>query len=491
MEIKDISVQKIMKLSIKKYRMQACFGEFGRTILMDLIKYKRKGCSMARFTKIKSHGVGRLFLHNNRTSIDGVEHSNETIDLERTYLNYHLKKGTPQDVTDRLEQVFHTGQKNETVIGEIVVTLPDNVDKSDERAFFKAVYDFYCEDFGEENIINAAVHKDETQPHIHIDFVPIIEDEATYEKRYKYVFEKWKQEHNHESEIVPRLCCNDLINRKYLATMHPRLSEYLEERLGYECNILNGATANGNKSVMQLKAESLQREIEEQNLKKEVLEKEVQAIIAIAEKHGLKERDIGLLPLMLKIDDLENQNKVYRDIINRSRYSYTKQDLETLKGTRYYPSLSSKVNVFDGRMFDTQIDDNALVVIEVHNKERRPLPLQKWIDGDAELFRQIKMAGTSSAPLVVRDCKKNNQKYIFLKTDNEKDTAIALLELQKRLADEAENWKGRRIFMEHIGYDEYDLGRAVLDKAQYDTCYFTGRDKNEEQLEHEHQIQKT
>lgn len=449
---------------------------------------------MASFEKIKSHSVGRILLHNNRTPTDGVVHSNETIDPERTYLNYHLKKGTAQNVADRLEQVFCTKRKDENVLGEIVVTLPNNVDKKDEREFFKAVYDFYCNDFGEENIINAVVHKDETRPHIHIDFVPVLEQERRPDEiRFKNAIDKWKEEHNHEGDIIPRLGYNKLIDRKYLCGMHPRLSLHVEKRLGYECDILNGATANGNKSVLQLKVDSLREQVEAEIQKKEVLAKEIQAILAIAERHGLKERDIGLLPLMLKLDDLETQNKVYRDIINRSRYAYTKTDLEKLKATRYYPSLSSKVNVFNGRMYDTAIDDNALVVVEIHSdrKAKRPLPLQKWIDDDSELFRQIKMAGTSSAPLVVRDSKKNNQKYIFLKTDSDKDTAIALLELQKRLADEAENWKDRRIFMERISFDEYDLARAVLDKAQYDVCYFTGRSISEEQLEKEQEIQKT
>lgn len=59
-------------------------------------------------------------------------------------------------------------------MGEIIVTLPKDVKAQDERAFFRSVYDFYCEDFGKENVINAIVHKDETTPHIHLDFVPVI-----------------------------------------------------------------------------------------------------------------------------------------------------------------------------------------------------------------------------------------------------------------------------------------------------------------------------
>lgn len=67
---------------------------------------------MAQFSKYSPASIGRLFLHNNRMQNDGVVHSNESIDNERTYQNYHFKKGTPEDVKERLSEVFIA--KNET-----------------------------------------------------------------------------------------------------------------------------------------------------------------------------------------------------------------------------------------------------------------------------------------------------------------------------------------------------------------------------------------
>ena len=129
---------------------------------------------MAEFSKYGAMSVGRLFLHNNRKSDDGVTHSNESIDTERTIYNYHLKRGSVSDVQKRLDEVFSQKRSNATVLGEIIVTLPQNVKAADERDFFQAVYDFYAQDFGEENIVNAVVHKDEKTPHLHLDFIPVV-----------------------------------------------------------------------------------------------------------------------------------------------------------------------------------------------------------------------------------------------------------------------------------------------------------------------------
>ena len=131
---------------------------------------------MAEFSKYKAFSVGMLFTHNNRQKDDGIIHSNENIDNERTVYNYHLKKGSVEDVKKRLSEIYvGRKRKDAVVLGEMIVTLPKDVKKEDERDFFLSVFEFYCAEFGEKNIINAVVHKDEIQPHIHIDFVPVVE----------------------------------------------------------------------------------------------------------------------------------------------------------------------------------------------------------------------------------------------------------------------------------------------------------------------------
>ena len=51
---------------------------------------------MAEISKYKAHAVGRLFLHNLRKEDDGVTHSNEYIDPERTHLiSTEIIRGLP------------------------------------------------------------------------------------------------------------------------------------------------------------------------------------------------------------------------------------------------------------------------------------------------------------------------------------------------------------------------------------------------------------
>lgn len=425
---------------------------------------------MAEFSKYKAYSVGRLLLHNNRVPDDGVEHSNKDIDNERTMFNYHLQKGTVNDVQKRLAEVFAVNRRDQTVLGEMIVTLPKNVRKEDERDFFTAVYDFYCQDLGEKNIINAVVHKDEKTPHIHIDFVPVVKGNVEYGKTNK-ALEKWKEQHG---ENVERLCCKDLINRKYLSAMHTRLSDFVEERLGYCTEIINGATANGNKTVMQLKTETLKKEIELREKQRQYLNDDIQKIYKLAQKFGIGENDIGLLPLMDKIDDLENQNRVLQEIISRNNYTYSRQDIEKLRVKKFTPSQSAGLNVFDGSLTGSDIPQNAVVVIEIFDQKPRPSPQQKLIDSDSDIYRQAAVASSSNSKAVWRNSSTNGRLYLFLKTDSERQTMQTLIEAEQRLREV--DLRNRKLFMDRMESDTYDIARSILTKLEIDAQYYTRRD---------------
>ena len=47
------------------------------------------------------------------------------------------------------------------------------------------------------------------------------------------------------------------INKVELKQIHPEMQEYLENKLQTKVNILNGATAEGNKTIDQLKKEEI------------------------------------------------------------------------------------------------------------------------------------------------------------------------------------------------------------------------------------------
>lgn len=430
---------------------------------------------MAEFSKYEAHSVGRLLLHNNRVENDGVTRSNESIDLTRTYQNYHLKKGSTEDVKKRLSELFVIEKKPDTtVLGEMIVTLPKNVKPEDERDFFQAVYDFYSNDFGEDNIVNAVVHKDEKQPHLHLDFIPVLQGEPHYTSpRGIKAIEAWKETHNGKPPSE-RICCKELITQKYLAKMHSRLSEYVKDYLGYEAEILNGATINGNRTVLQLKADSLKKDIEKMENQQKHLSREINSMLTTAKNHGVEERDIGLYPLLQKIADLEQQNAVLKSIITRQGYAWKKDDLTAMQEKKYVPAKSIPVNLYDGSLVNANIEDNAVVVIELPDQVPRGSPQKKLIDSDVDLERQSKFVQSSTKQVMSRPSRVNDRIYFFIKTDGTKQTIENLLLLERNLKQL--DLKNRKVYMDRMESDSYDLARSILTKNHIEAAYFTSKD---------------
>lgn len=443
---------------------------------------------MASIKKFRMHSVGRLFLHNNRSPDDGVEHSNEEIDNDRTLYNYFLngKVGNAEKLNDRISELFRirTNPETDVVLAEVVVTLPKNVKAEDEREFFEAVYDFYAEDFGEKNIVNAVVHKDEKTPHLHLDFVPVVVDTKPKCKEgdMRYAANvKWLEEHDGKCE---RLCAKDAINREYLQDMHERLSDFVEDRLGYQAEILNGATENGNKKILQLKSEALKEQIRifEQRLIR--FQREAEEIHKAALKWGISEYDVGLKPLMQKIDDLEQKNAILQEIISREGYRYTRNDLDRLRQKKFTPSQAVSVSVFDGSLVQEEFEPNAIIVIEMPKSDSDKSPQWKMIAGNADIERQYKLASISTGKVSMKKSKVNNQVYIFLRPEgDERVTIDCLLEMERVLRENEEEMKGRRLYFDKIESDKFDLARSVLNSIDIPCNYYTRRDLIEKQGE--------
>nr|WP_244877090.1 plasmid recombination protein [Carnobacterium mobile] len=62
-----------------------------------------------------------------------------------------------------------------------IVTLPSTLkekNEQDQREFFEKTYAFLTERYGgEKNVLSAQVHNDETTPHLHFAFIPVVWDE--------------------------------------------------------------------------------------------------------------------------------------------------------------------------------------------------------------------------------------------------------------------------------------------------------------------------
>lgn len=417
---------------------------------------------MAEISKYQGHSVGRLFLHNNRKQGDGVTHSNTDIDDERTHLNYNLKIGNAEIVRKRLNEVYHANRKDLIVLGEIIVTLPQDVKEEDQEKFFKACFDFYCNDFGEENIINAAVHLDEATPHIHIDFMPIKPMEKELSDRMKILVSEYEKDHGtHVTEI---LCAKDVLTREYYQNMHPRLYNYMADVLGYECEILNGATAGGNKTVLEMKMERYQKEVEQKGAEVDLLENNINSMMQRLDELGIDPRFFDMHEVLALMEKLQTENEMYRDLVTEYDLPIPQEAMK--KVMQLAESVKSNFTAHTG----SYIPKTDMFVIETFKNERRELPQQKIIDSNAILKDLVE----NKCPKEMTVKEIGGKKVILFPTDNIEDTFHNLMLLKN-----AEK-SLKHLAFPRISNDTMHLAETVLKECSFQTEYYLLEKKLEE-----------
>lgn len=156
--------------------------------------------------------------------------SNKDIDLERSNNNYDLvqsDKNLYQRVKKRVDELKENGsrvQKNSVVMYSNILTVSqEQAEKWGEQKtdqYFKACYDFFCEEFGKENVVSGKVHKDETSPHMHLHFVPVNKENGKLQARIA-------------------------MNKQKINYIHDALPKFLRER-GFEVQRASGKTKDKN-----------------------------------------------------------------------------------------------------------------------------------------------------------------------------------------------------------------------------------------------------
>lgn len=190
---------------------------------------------MANVKHFHRSAVRSILNHVTRTD----NFSNQDIDSSRSKYNYSLSKYDPHEAYKRrLNEVHCLNRSNVNTLSSWCVTLPKGVKKEDQKKFFENTVKFLNERYGERNLICAEVHYDETTPHLHYCFIPV-------------VFDAKKQR-----EKVDR---KSIFTLKELKTFHLDLQNHVSQALGYEVPILNGALKNRkNLSINELKERTAQ-----------------------------------------------------------------------------------------------------------------------------------------------------------------------------------------------------------------------------------------
>lgn len=174
---------------------------------------------MAHVAKYSSGATGNMMHHYRRDREATLERVN--IDRERTHLNYALGPDRGVEyIRQRMLEVEATMdrsiRKDAVTLCDWVVTVPPDVREEDYRKFFETTYDFVERRYGADNMLGGWVHMDETTPHIHIAFTPVVERE--------------------DGRLA--FSAKTMINKGDLDSFHNQLSRTLERSLGYSCQIL-------------------------------------------------------------------------------------------------------------------------------------------------------------------------------------------------------------------------------------------------------------
>ncbi|MFZ2966375.1 MAG: MobV family relaxase [Leuconostoc falkenbergense] len=180
---------------------------------------------MAHLKKNTRGAVPGLAVHFERKT---DHHTNKEIDVSKTYLNQNLMTDGSDMLSRfnaRLNDVYCMKRDDVKALATWIVTLPEELAEApyeQQSAFFEETKNFLDERYGQDNAVAAFVHYDETTPHLHYAFVPVVFD-------------------NKKSR--DKVSAKEVLTRHDLQTFHEDLDQHLKKVLPfYEQGILNNKT---------------------------------------------------------------------------------------------------------------------------------------------------------------------------------------------------------------------------------------------------------
>ena len=128
-----------------------------------------------------------------RADIVGIERENERdenyksarnpqIDKSKTYLNYHTMPYEKKYLSFIDERIKRLSPKRKIKDDAVLITsfilgsdkeFFDRITAEQQKQFFADCTDFFSERYGEENVVSAVVHLDESTPHLHFNLMPV------------------------------------------------------------------------------------------------------------------------------------------------------------------------------------------------------------------------------------------------------------------------------------------------------------------------------
>ena len=138
--------------------------------------------AIIRNANYKKDNLAGLYKHNERKN---TNYSNKDIDKTKSIKNYSIKQcNTTYLNAIKILQKENNLQgriiKTTNVACELIITSDkdffENIGEEETKRYFQTAYNFVAnyKNLGEKYILSAKVHMDETTPHLHLVFVPVV-----------------------------------------------------------------------------------------------------------------------------------------------------------------------------------------------------------------------------------------------------------------------------------------------------------------------------
>ena len=138
--------------------------------------------AIIRNANYKKDNLAGLYKHNERKN---TNYSNKDINKNNSIKNYSIKKcNTTYSNAIKLLQKENDLKgriiKTTNIVCEFIITSDkdffDNIGEDETKRYFQTAYDFVAsyKNLGEKYILSAKVHMDESTPHLHLVFIPVV-----------------------------------------------------------------------------------------------------------------------------------------------------------------------------------------------------------------------------------------------------------------------------------------------------------------------------
>lgn len=259
---------------------------------------------VCHFEKYKVGNLNGIQRHNQR---ENENYSNIDIDKSKTALNYDLINQGNISYSKSVKSLIEANRASEralrrdaTVYCECIISSDSNFFKelslSEQKKFFEESLNYIKNKIGEKNVISGIVHLDESTPHMHLGFVPLIENTLSAKK---------------------------LINRQFLREVQSELPNLLKDK-GF--NIERGKEKSKTKHVDTKEYKvKLEKEIEQLEISKKKLEEEInkKTLTCLKINNELSKNKIN-------IDNVKNI-ETESIFLSSSKVKINKSDFEKLK----------------------------------------------------------------------------------------------------------------------------------------------------------------